>query len=278
MTSNNSGATVFASRVVGETLSITAGADGVINTKDNGQLFWTGNQAFSEWNASNRVAGPANVTYFDGGGTLCQTQFTWQVFFDNSSTNPGIYTPSGCGGSGGTNVTLQDTTNTGYDQNKFHQDARSWVEALSTTSVKFTSTEGTTNQTKRVALIRGAVEGEAGESVYTVASGETLPKTLTADVRVTELTCTAESVAGGVKQGNVPADLVITDGSSPRGNAVVIGGHMVNRLAVGVTDGSLLSAGDKYLDRTGNTVYAAGYTAEDTVAVVDELVAAIKAL
>ena len=52
----------------------------------------------------------------------------------------------------------------------------------------------------------------------------------------------------------------------------------MNQLAVGVTEDKLTAAGDQYVDLVGNTLYVAGYTAADTAAAVDDLIAAIKAL
>jgi len=53
---------------------------------------------------------------------------------------------------------------------------------------------------------------------------------------------------------------------------------MVNKLALGKTDAALKAAGNTYSVLDGKTLYAAGYTADDTAKVVNEIIAAVKAL
>jgi hypothetical protein len=98
-------------------------------------------------------------------------------------------------------------------------------------------------------------------------------------VTVTEMSCVADDVSytTGVSFGTV-GTLVIDDMSVPSGNAIVIGGHLVNKLAVGVTDSKLTKAGDMVEEMAGTNVYVAGYTAADTVSAVNDLIAQIKAM
>ena len=134
------------------------------------------------------------------------------------------------------------------------------------------------NYTLRATLNTGVVEdGAVGESAFTVTGDKSFPYSVTSDVTITELTCAADAVATGVSFGTVASNLVVSDSVNPTGNAIVIGGHYVNMLAVGKTE-ALTAAGNQMLEMDGNTLYAAGYTAADTAAVVNELIAAIKAL
>ncbi len=131
----------------------------------------------------------------------------------------------------------------------------------------------------RITLVPGVSEtSSATESAFTVSSDKVFPYDVTSDVTVTELTCDVEPVATGVAFGTVSGNLVVSDATSPTGNAIVLGGHYVNMLAVGKTEGTLTAANTKMLELSGNTLYAAGYTAADTTSVVDELIASILAL
>ena len=132
--------------------------------------------------------------------------------------------------------------------------------------------------------LEGAVETTPeGTAVTTINFGDTLPKAAGTGIEVTEFTCTAKdykyTTAAGVTFAEV-GTVVINDQQVPKGNAVVIGGHMVNKLAVGTTEAQLTAAGQTYsaFSADGKTLYAAGYTADDTAKVVNELITAVKAL
>ncbi|MFC2174636.1 hypothetical protein ACFLQ2_02090 [archaeon] len=130
----------------------------------------------------------------------------------------------------------------------------------------------------RVTLVPGVSETESvSENAFTVTTDKTFPYDVTSDVIVSDLTCDVDAVATGVTFGTVSGSLVVSDSTNPTGNAIVIGGHYVNNLAVGKTE-ALTSAGAKMTELDGSTLYVAGYTASDTAAEVDSLIAAIKAL
>lgn len=259
-TSNASGSAI---------LQVRAGGDWNLNTTwsdqvGGGTIRWGNasiNPTFGNYTWPKGL-GPLNVTFTDKGGML------WPVFYRApGGTNPGII-------SNGIN---QANSNPGYDSNMYNWTSGAWVEAIDTETVKFWNPESTP-RTKRIALIRGEIEGEAGESVTTVTSGDTFPYTVDSTVSVKEFTCTADAVATGVTFGTVAGDFVVGDTVDPAGNAIVIGGHYVNRLAVGMTEGTLTAAGDSMIELSDSTLYVAGYTAADTAAAVNELIAAIKAL
>jgi len=127
-----------------------------------------------------------------------------------------------------------------------------------------------------------------GESAEAVKSGETVTiagKDVTvAKINYVAGTCT---VAGS----NYPkivsvGQLVYTDSPAPAGNHVIVGGYLVNKLAENVLlgDGSTLqealtAPGDKVAELLSNgNVVVAGYTAADTKAAAQELIAALDML
>ncbi|MCK4327615.1 MAG: gamma-glutamylcyclotransferase [Candidatus Diapherotrites archaeon] len=135
------------------------------------------------------------------------------------------------------------------------------------------------NAKLRATLTPGVSETTGvSESAFTVDTTKTFPYDVTSDVTVTELTCDVESVATGVTFGTVSSNLVVSDSTSPTGNAIVIGGHYVNKLAVGKTEGTLTGAGTTMTELDGSTLYVAGYTASDTASAVNSLISAIEAL
>jgi hypothetical protein len=195
------------------------------------------------------------------------------VAYNNATTNAGINVTNAA------NVAEIDqaNTNSGYDNNKFQYTVDAWMEALSTESVKIMNAENSP-RSKRTALIRGAA-ATSSASDKVVSSADTFPVEISSGVTVTELTCSADDVkyTTGVTFGTV-GTVVVDDNTVPGGNAIVIGGHLVNKLAVGQTEAKLTKAGDKVEEMMGKTVYVAGYTAADTVAAVNSLIAQIKAL
>ncbi|VVB99217.1 Uncharacterised protein [uncultured archaeon] len=76
-------------------------------------------------------------------------------------------------------------------------------------------------------------------------------------------------------QAPVQNPLVFLDTESPTGTNIVVGGQIVNSLAASLAD-RLTTAGQKVVevDASGNVIVA-GYTAQDTVAAVKELIDAI---
>ncbi len=87
--------------------------------------------------------------------------------------------------------------------------------------------------------------------------------------------CTPESYEAVVPIGK----LVYTDDSPPTGKVIIVGGHLVNALAKGITDDKLAAAGDKVAEKEANgDIVVAGYTASDTGAAAQELIDALDAL
>ena len=171
----------------------------------------------------------------------------------------------------------QDVDKSSEDRYKYQQNAWANFEATDSSTIEMSVFKS--NAKLRTTLIPGMTETTvAGASAFTVDTTKTFPYEVTSDVTVTELGCAVESVTTGVTFGTVNSNLVISDASSPTGNAIVIGGHYVNRLAVGMTEGTLTSAGTKMTELSGSTLYVAGYTAADTASAVDALIASIKAL
>jgi hypothetical protein len=251
---------------------VEKGADEDIETRF-GTIHWVQNTGVNRNERGGIVvagldSGPTEVNVTDAGGSV------FWIHADNLTDYPGI------------NVTdvalalaISQDTNSASDEDKMYQYTDgAWIEATSSSSVKFTIPEGTLNRHNRIALIRGAMSvSDTGET--TVTSGDTFPVTVSSGVTVNELTCTADDVkyTTGVTFGTV-GTVVVDDNTVPGGNAIVIGGHLVNKLAVGQTEAKLTKAGDKVEEMMGKTVYVAGYTAADTVAAVNSLVAQIKAL
>jgi hypothetical protein len=121
----------------------------------------------------------------------------------------------------------------------------------------------------------------AGQPAGTTLEGQSIYTPDNFADPVTAFTCEANDYAytasAGVDFGTW-ASPVVNDKGIPSGNAIVIGGHIVNKLAVGVTESKLTKAGDKYCELVDNTLYCAGYLASDTTSAVNGLVAEIKAL
>jgi len=127
-----------------------------------------------------------------------------------------------------------------------------------------------------------------GETAEAVKSGETVTiggKDITvAAINYTAGTCTVEgsSYPKIVSVGQ----LVYTDSPAPAGNHVIVGGYLVNKLAENVLlgDGSTLqealtAPGDKVSELLSNgDIVVAGYTAADTKAASQELIAALDML
>lgn len=129
---------------------------------------------------------------------------------------------------------------------------------------------------------------EGGETVESVGESETVTiagKDITVSaINYTEGTCTVE---GSTYPKVVSVgQLVYSDSPAPAGNHVIVGGYIVNKLAEEVVlgDGSTLqealtASGDKVAELlAGGDIVVAGYTAADTKAAAQELIAALDAL
>jgi hypothetical protein len=127
-----------------------------------------------------------------------------------------------------------------------------------------------------------------GETAEAVKSGETVTiagKDITvAAINYAAGTCT---VAGSTYPKIMSVgQLVYTDSPAPAGNHVIVGGYLVNKLAENVLlgDGSTLqealtAPGDKVAELLSNgNIVVAGYTAADTKAAAQELIAALDML
>jgi len=69
--------------------------------------------------------------------------------------------------------------------------------------------------------------------------------------------------------------LVVTDAVNVADTAIVVGGHIVNNLAVGVTENYLTQTGDHVMGKYGGKIFVAGYTAADTGTAAQALIDAI---
>ena len=129
---------------------------------------------------------------------------------------------------------------------------------------------------------------EGGDTVEGVEDSETVTiagKDITvAAINYTEGTCTVE---GSTYPKLVSVgQMVYDDSPAPAGNHVIVGGYMVNTLAEEVVlgDGSTLqealtAPGDKVAELlAGGDIVVAGYTAGDTKAAAQELIAALDAV
>ncbi|MCD6414566.1 MAG: hypothetical protein J7L23_02970, partial [Candidatus Diapherotrites archaeon] len=236
-------------------LTVISGADNQIHTK-YGYISWTDNV-----NTSTKTLGPSTVNVTDPAST------PYVVGYDNSSTNEGIWAKSGS-----SFLVFQNTSNADYDSAKYYEGNSADIEALSGSEVQFTFPENTP-LTQRVALCRSEItQAVTGEATYTTEDFQD---------PVLNFTCVAKDYtynlpASSVTFGTVPDDIVILDTEQPSGNAVILGGYEVNKLAKDATESNLTAAGDTYVAKDGTNVYVAGYTGQDTADAVDALIAAIK--
>jgi hypothetical protein len=162
------------------------------------------------------------------------------------------------------------------DRNKYEQLSMANYEATSTNTLAISAFKE--DAKLRLQLLPGTTAGAASENAFTVDTTKTFPYDVTSAVTVTDLACVAAPVPTGTTPGIISDDLIVSDDVVPTGNAIVIGGHYVNKRAVSMTEGTLTAAGTKMIELSGKTLYVAGYTAADTTAAVAELIAAIKAL
>jgi hypothetical protein len=73
---------------------------------------------------------------------------------------------------------------------------------------------------------------------------------------------------------------IVYDSSNPAGDLIVVGGPMANSVAATIADvsGALTKPGDFVVNKYGNKIVVAGYTAEDTISAANELIKAIESL
>lgn len=132
----------------------------------------------------------------------------------------------------------------------------------------------------------GTVTTTTGGEELEIAKGATGSTTAGTTIEVKDVTyaatcgagtgaCSPESYEAIVPVGK----LVYTDSSPPTGKVIIVGGHLVNALAKGITDDKLAAAGDKVAEKEANgDIVVAGYTASDTGAAAQELIDALDAM
>ncbi|MBU0635945.1 hypothetical protein KKE06_02885, partial [Candidatus Micrarchaeota archaeon] len=142
---------------------------------------------------------------------------------------------------------------------------------------------------------------ESDSVVISTSGGETLTGLAIGDIGETDsgAKVTIDSITGTCAAGSgacTPAtyedvvplgqNLIYTDQSAPSGRVVIVGGYLVNSLAVGLTlnDGTTLEdalqvPGDYVAEKLSNgDMVAAGMTASDTITAAQELIDALTAL
>ena len=134
----------------------------------------------------------------------------------------------------------------------------------------------------RAVLLPGTTTGGVTESAYTISTDDTFPYDVTSGVTVESLTCSADPVTieTGITPADVPSNLVISDSDAPTAeHVIVLGSYYVNKLAKGHTE-DLTASGmsDCKFSDDNKVLYVAGYTAQDTLNAVNDLITKIKAL
>lgn len=131
----------------------------------------------------------------------------------------------------------------------------------------------------------GTVTTTTGGEELTIAKGETKTTSGGTTVEVKDVTYTATCGGAGTctpaeYQMVVPiGKLVYSDDSPPTGKVIIVGGHLVNALAKGITDDKLVAAGDTVAEKEANgDIVVAGFTASDTGAAAQELIDALDAM
>ncbi|MBN3036946.1 MAG: S-layer protein [Candidatus Diapherotrites archaeon] len=268
-----------ASAFVAGQLFVDTNNDGVVNTalnlntKDGHYINVQGLGAAYDVGGTNVYV---NLTEY--GSSSIASQGYMYVYSVNVSSNEGMYVNSNKnwinGAAAAGNLTVAMGTTAGYDNNKYGYTA--WGTSAETTTTKTTLKMPKEAVKLNVFVGQPAGSTVAGEIMYTLPGW-------TADEYLTNFECAANDYtykkSAGVEFGNI-GTIVVDDNTQPTGNAIVIGGHMVNKLAVGVTEGELTASGGQYVafSDTGKTLYVAGYTATDTMGAVNDLITAVKAL
>jgi hypothetical protein len=238
-------------------IHIVSGADHKLATK-YGSLDW---HHLDDTHAE--AVGPSWVNITTPGTEL---NFT----YDSVSTNEGFALADN--GNSFDIIVNQNTNNDGYENVLYHMNDSYYAEAVSSTEAKITLPELDAMK-QRVTLTMSEVSAlPAGQERYVY--GDTL------DDPVKNFTCGCGDVSytlppTGVTFGTLPTSIVILDTATPRGNALILGGHAVNSMAVGVTEDTLKEAGNTHVSKSGTNVYAAGFTGTDTGNVIDALIDAI---
>ncbi|MCD6522409.1 MAG: S-layer protein [Candidatus Diapherotrites archaeon] len=248
---------------------IKTNADSYVNS-DYYTLQWT-NPTYNASASANDYIAMGNTSVLMNLTTLDAAPTSLNISYIKSGDYEGIRVHDGAD-----NRIDQAREKASEDRYKYHMWKSAMAEATDTSTVEIKVPKEVLKL--RTILSPGeVVTTEPG--VTTVTTADTFPYEVSTGVSVEELTCTAEPVTytTGYTFGEV-GKFVVDDMGIPTGNAIVVGGHLVNQLAVGVTEDKLTAAGDQYVDLVGNTLYVAGYTAADTAAAVDDLIAAIKAL
>jgi hypothetical protein len=123
----------------------------------------------------------------------------------------------------------------------------------------------------------GQEEGTSTEEgvEYTITSDDTFPYEITDRVSVTgfEIDATCEAMGGAAVKP--VGTIVIGDSDAVSGNAVVLGGHLVNMRAEGFTNTLLVDENSDPVCKfsgDGTVLYAAGWNRDQSAAVVDDII------
>ncbi|MEM3411776.1 MAG: S-layer protein [archaeon] len=158
-----------------------------------------------------------------------------------------------------------------YEQNKYHISPTGVVLDGSTTNkVIATVPSKTYNALVRIA---STTTGAAGETV--LKEGE---KKGNIEIVKIEYPTTVSGTYYEQKAAITPESLIVLDSQATKPYQIVIGGYFVNSIAQKYEETQAIKAqGDQYLIATSdNKLIAAGWSAEDTAAAVDELIGLLK--
>ncbi len=193
------------------------------------------------------------------------------------------YNPDGKADSSNPNWKVSENTSQSYPTTAY-SDYGTYV-VLSNHIATFTLPE---NKPQFELLISGTgtTTTTTGGEELTIAKGTTKSTTSGTTIEVKDINYTATCAAGSgscapssFEQVVPVGKLVYTDDSPPAGKVIVVGGHLVNALAKGITEDTLAAAGDQMAEKLANgDIVVAGFTAADTAAAAQELINALDAL
>lgn len=239
-----------------DVVNVYSGADNILETE----------YAYIDWqhmdNQSTEIVGP--------GAFLTTVKADSRVLtfgYINGTDNDGCYLNDSVDGA---YVVNQATSDDADEDNMYYMSAVYFAEADSDEAILDIPEEALE---MRALLTKSAMTvSEGGITKYTFPNiGGSLKN----------FTCAAEDKTytlppTGVTFGTVGTDIVILDTDTPRGNAVILGGHSVNSKAKGETEGTLTASGDTYVAKSGTNVFVAGWTGQNTAEAIDALISAIK--
>ncbi|RLG21667.1 hypothetical protein DRN74_02070 [Candidatus Micrarchaeota archaeon] len=167
-------------------------------------------------------------------------------------------------------------------QNKYHITAYSSELSADGNKLTIVVPEAARSAVVKVAKTIEETEGEEGQAYYTLSEGDSISGVTIEEINaeitgLDSITCgAAEGTLYSKKTALDPTALVTTDTAATATYQIVVGGPFVNKLAQAIDTTGLTTtgAGAQYLIATddGTKLLAAGYTASDTAAAVDELI------